>query len=92
MKRPTGSHCSLNLKYTGRKKHITESGITLFLDAGMDVRHEAVRKMRVWPLGADLQEIGSKPPKAALVKSQGGKRLGKGMRNMSGENQGDEHK
>ena len=56
------------------------------------MRHEAVRKMRVWPLGADLQEIGSKPPKAALVKSQGGKRLGKGMRNMSGENQGDEHK
>jgi putative transposase len=35
---------------------------------------------------------GSKPPEAALVKSQGSERSGKGEKNSSGEGQGDERK
>ena len=47
------------------------------------VRHEAAQKMREAPRSR-LAGAGFNPPKAALVKSQGGERLGK----VTAENRG----
>ena len=57
------------------------------------VRHEAARKMRVWPLGVGLQEQASKHLKLlwskAMVVSVEEKAW---QKTVSGEDQGDERK
>ena len=83
-----------------QRVQVSMDGKGRYLDNSVPRRHGKEETLEVpccmrdegGPLGTGVQAQVAKPPEAALVKSQGSERSGKGEKNSSGEGQGDERK